>query len=185
MKINEMLQTQNPAAADTPQTAPAITADALVDQLRALTAQIPAVAPMTPQERQDVRNHARTSHEVLKASISVIGADSLISQAIGQQPDGVQELCDESVRWQRAEDELRAMLNGISGANLVRRQRLSALASRAYGIGSQLAKDPEHAALVPHVQEIKRLKAIERRKRPSTTTQNPVPVNEVPVVTKM
>jgi hypothetical protein len=148
-----------------------ISADALIEQLRSLSSQIPAVTPMTPQERQSVRNRARTSHDVLKASISVIGADGLISQAIGQPSDAVQELVDESVRWQRAEDELRAMLNGVAGANLVRRLRLSALAGRACGIGTQLAKDPDHAALVPHVEEVKRLRKVERRKKPATTPQ--------------
>ena len=165
------------AAADTPQPTPGISADALIEQLRTLKSQIPAVTPMTPQERQNVRNRARTSHDVLKASISVIGADGMVSQAIGQPPDAVQELVDESVRWQRAEDELRAMLNGVAGANLVRRERLSALASRACGIGTQLAKDPDHVALVPHVEEVKRLRKLERRKKPATTPQTPAPAD--------
>ena len=166
-----------PTPTETPQPASSISADALIEQLRTLSSQIPAVTPMTPQERQSARNRARTSHDVLKASISVIGADGVIAQAIGLPPDAVQELVDESVRWQRAEDELRAMLNGVAGANLVRRQRLSALAARACGIGMQLATDPEHAAVVPHVEEVKRLRKIERRKKPATTPQTPTPAS--------
>ncbi|HEX7190557.1 MAG TPA: hypothetical protein VF381_03190 [Thermoanaerobaculia bacterium] len=173
--MSNTVPTPNPTPTDTPQPAPGITADALIEQLRSLNSQIPAVTPMTQQERKHMRNRARTSHDVLKASISVIGADGMISQAIGQPPDAVQELVDESVRWQRAEDELRAMLNGVAGANLVRRQRLSALAARACGIGTQLAKDPEHAALVPHVEEVKRLRKIGRRKKPAPTPQTPPP----------
>jgi hypothetical protein len=144
-----------------------ISADALIEELRTLSSQIPAVTPMTAQERQSVRNRGRISHDVLKASISVIGADGFVSQAVGQPPEAVQELVDESVRWQRAEDELRAMLNGVAGANLVRQLRLSDLAARACGIGAQLARNPEHAALVPHVEEVKRLRKIERRKKPA------------------
>jgi len=120
-----------------------------------------------------VRNRGRISHDVLKASISVIVADGFVSQAVGQPPEAVQELVDESVRWKRAEDELRAMLNGVAGANLVRHLRLSDLAARACGIGAQLARNPEHAALVPHVEEVKRLRKIERRKKPATTPQTP------------
>jgi hypothetical protein len=41
VKINEMLQTQIPP----PQTAPGITADALIEQLRSVNSQIPVVAP--------------------------------------------------------------------------------------------------------------------------------------------
>jgi hypothetical protein len=114
---------------------------------------------------------------VLQASISVIGAENLVSQAVGHQSNDVQELCDDSVRWARVEDELRAMLNGVTGANLVRRQRLSAVANRAYGIGSQLSKDPEYAALVPHVEEVKRLRKLQRRKKPATTPQTPSPAD--------
>ena len=174
--MSNTVPTPNPTPTGTPQPA-TISADALIDQLRILNSQIPAVTPMTQAERASVRNRARTSHDVLKASISVIGADGLISQAVGQPPDAVQELVDESVRWQRAEDEIRAMLNGVAGANLVRRQRLSALSARACGIGMQLAKDPEHAALVPHVEEVKRLRKIERRKKPATTPQTPAPAD--------
>lgn len=39
-------------------------------------------------------------------------------------------------------------------------------------IGTQLARDPAKAALVPHVEEIKRLKGMVRRKKP---VQTPTP----------
>jgi hypothetical protein len=65
------------------------------------------------------------------------------------------------------------MLNGITGANLIRRQRLAFIIERAYGVGSQLALDPEHAGLVPHVQEIKRLRKLQRRKKPSPAAPAP------------
>jgi hypothetical protein len=71
----------------------------------------------------------------------------------------------EANRWTAAEDELRTMLNGIAGANLIRRQRVAAVAAQAYSIGAQLARDPAHAVLVPHVQEIRRLKSFKRRKK--------------------
>ena len=170
-------------AADTPQQTPTISADALIEQLRSLNSQIPSVTPMTAAERQDARNHARASHTVVQASISIVGAADLVSQAIGHQADDVQALCDDSVHWQRVEDELRAMLNGVTGANLIRRLRLSVLANRAYGIGSQLARDPEHSALVPHVEEVKRLKKVERRKKPAPAPKTPAPGTTVPVVT--
>ncbi|HEX3583557.1 MAG TPA: hypothetical protein VH087_17450 [Thermoanaerobaculia bacterium] len=165
----------NAAAADTPQAPSTLTAEALIEQLRSLNGQIPAVTPMTAQERRFAREASRTSQPVLKASISVIGAENLVSQVVGHQPNEVQDLCDDSVRWSRVEDELRAMLNGVTGANLVRRQRLSVIANRAYGVGSQLAKSPEYASLVPHVEEVKRLRKLERRKKPAATPQTPSP----------
>jgi hypothetical protein len=91
-------------------------------------------------------------------------------------------LCDDSNRWAVVEDELRALLNGVSSANLVRRQQLAAIADTAYGVGQQLARYPEHAALFPHVAEVKRLKNLGRRKKATTTPQTPAP--NVPVTPK-
>ena len=48
---------------------------------------------------------------------------------------------------------------------LVRRQRATVIAIQAYAIGQQLVRNPENAVLVPHVQEVKRMKATRRRKK--------------------
>jgi hypothetical protein len=67
---------------------------------------------------------------------------------------------------------LRKMLNG---ANLIRRLRVDLIAAQAYTIGSQLARDPANALLVPYVQEIKRLKRFSRRKKAATAPRSPAP----------
>ncbi|HXA17250.1 MAG TPA: hypothetical protein VN380_09675 [Thermoanaerobaculia bacterium] len=89
----------------------------------------------------------------------------------------MRQLYDEANRWTAAEDELRSMLNGVAGANLIRRQRIAIVAG-AYSIGTQLARDPAHAVLVPHVLEVKRLKSFSRRKKAAPapgTPQSPAP----------
>jgi hypothetical protein len=175
------------AAADTPQPAPALAPEAAVEQLRVMRGQIAEVAPLTPAQRKTLRNHGRTSNPILQASINVIGALDNVAQAVGQPAEEVRQLVDEANRWTAVEDELRAMLNGVAGANLIRRQRIALVAAQAYTIGSQLARDPAHAVLVPHVQEIKRLKSFKRRKKASQapgtptspapgTSQSPAPV---------
>ena len=168
---------QSPAAADTPQQTPAVTPEGIIQQLRAVNAQIPEVSPLTTQQREVLRKqgHIAKNGEIVQTSISMIGAADLVSQAVGQSADDVHVMCDESGRWEQVEDELRVMLNGISSSNLIRRQKIAVIAERAYGVGSQLARDPEHAVLVPHVQEIKRLKKIARRKKPAATPQTPNP----------
>jgi hypothetical protein len=67
------------------------------------------------------------------------------------------------------------MFSGIAGANLVRRQRVALLAGRAFNISTQLARDPAHAVLVPHVQEINRLKSFKRRKKAAPAPGTPPP----------
>ena len=106
-----------------------------------------------------------------------------VSQAAGQPSDRVYQLCDESNRWTAVEDELRGMLNGVAGANLIRRQRIALITAQAYTIGSQLARDPANAVLVPHVEEIKRLKSFARRKKAAHapgTPQSPAPGTPAP-----
>jgi hypothetical protein len=98
-----------------------------------------------------------------------------VSQAIGQPLDEVRQLQDESLRWDAVADEARAFLKGIEGANLNRRQRLALIATQAYAIGSQLAKDPAKAVLLPHVEEVKRLKGVSRRKKATQAPQTPAP----------
>src|SRR5262245_58556591 len=164
-----------------------LTPEALVDQLRAMRAQIAEVTPLTPEQRISLQRLARTSNPILQASINVIGAPENVAQAIGQPAAEVRQLHAEANRWTAVEDELRAMLSGIAGANLLRRQRVALIAGQAAGIGAQLVRDPAHAALVPHVQEIKRLRGFARRKKaepepdtppspaPGTTPSEPPP----------
>jgi hypothetical protein len=149
--------------------------EAVVEQLRALRAQIGEVTPLTTAERQLLRRRSKTSNPVLQASINMIGAHDLVSLAVAQPADGVRRLDDEANRWTAVEDELRTMLEGVTGANLVRRQRVVLIAGQAYNIGAQLARDPANAVLRPHVEEIKRLKRVIRRKRAGEATQSPSP----------
>jgi hypothetical protein len=152
--------------------------EVIVDHLRALRAQMVTVTPLSAAERQQLRGRSRTSNPILQASINVIGAHDAVSQAVAQPADGVRRLYDEANRWTAVADELRTMLEGVLGANLVRRQRLSLIAAQAYNIGTQLARDPANAVLLPHVQEIKRLKSFARRKKPGDPKQSPPPKTE-------
>jgi hypothetical protein len=162
--MNTKQETTNPAAAaELPPTVSTVTPEAVLLQLRGV--QLGEVAPLTNAQRKTLRGQARTVNQVLQASINVIGALDNVAQAVGQKPDDVRQMTDESNRWTAVEDELRTMLNGVAGANLIRRQRIALIAGQSYSIGVQLARDPANAVLVPHVQEIKRLKSFTRRKK--------------------
>ena len=151
-----------------------LTPQEVADQLRAIRARIADVTPLTADQREAVRGLARTvTNEILQASITTIGAAGLVQQAVGQQPEDVRALYDESNRWNEAEGELRTMLKGIAGANLIRRQRLALIIKQTYGVSSQLANDPAHSALVPQVEEIKRLKRLARGKKTKPAPQTP------------
>jgi hypothetical protein len=161
-------------AADTPQPTTPLAPEAIVDQLRGIRSQIAEVTPLNAQQRASVRNRILASNEVMQASINAIGASPIVSNAVGQAED-VRGLQEESNRWTAVEDELRGLLSGIAGANLIRRQRLSVIAGQTFAISKQLVRDPANAQLVPHVEEIKRLKSFALRKKPSHAPETPAP----------
>jgi hypothetical protein len=175
-----------PAAAEIPQPAPTLSPEAVVEQLRAIRAQIGVVTPLTVEQRKILQDRGgRTSNPVLQASINVLGAMDGISQVIGQPVGDVRQMHDEANRWTAVEDELRAMLSGVAGANLVRRQRVALIAAQAVGIGAQLTRDPANAQLLPHVHEVRRLKKAARRKKPAPPDSSPhPPVPETPKSSK-
>jgi hypothetical protein len=169
--------TKTVAPAALPQEASTVTPEAVLLQLRGV--QLGEVAPLTNAQRKTLRGQTRTANQVLQAQINVIGALDNVAQAVGQKPDDVRQMTDEANRWTAVEDELRTMLNGVAGANLIRRQRIALIAGQSYSIGAQLARDPANAVLVPHVQEIKRLKSFARRKKAAPapkSSQSPAPV---------
>ena len=169
------MATQNPRNIKAAEALPTLEPEAVVEQLRAIRAQLGEVTPLTRSERQLLLRQAKTSNPVLQASINMIGAHDQVSLAVAQPADGVRRMYDEANRWTAAEDELRALFEGVAGANLVRRQRIALIAGQAYNIGTQLARDPANAVLRPHVEEIKRLKRSTRRKKTAEATQSPSP----------
>ncbi|HEX3070001.1 MAG TPA: hypothetical protein VHX14_15645 [Thermoanaerobaculia bacterium] len=158
-------------------TTQALPPEDVVTQLRVLLQQIGEVTPLTKQQRTALRAHAALPNGVVQASINVLGASASVQQALGQPADDVRQLAEDANRWTAVEDELRSMLKGIAGANLIRRQRVGLVSVQAYVISQQLARDPRNASLLPHVQEIKRLRSLVRRKKPATPApqQPPAP----------
>jgi hypothetical protein len=153
-----------------------LTPDEVMAQMRTMRSQIEEVAPLSKEQRRLLKQRLRTQPKsVVEASINVLGVLDNVSQAIGQPLDEVRQLQDDSIRWEAVADEVRAFLNGIEGGNLNRRQQLALIATQAYSIGTQLAKDPAKAVLVPHVEEVKRLKAVSRRKKATQAPQTPAP----------
>ena len=167
--------TEHNATTAVPNIAP-LTPEDVIEQLRILQSQIENVAPLSQEQRtllkQRVRLHTKP---VLDASINVIGVLDNVSQAIGQPLDDVRQLQDDLLRWDAVVDEARAFLKGVEGGTLIRRQRLTLIATQAYAIGTQLAKDPAKAVLLPHVEEVKRLKRVSRRKKAAEGPNPPAP----------
>lgn len=150
-----------------------LTPEQVVEQLRLVQQQIAEVEPLSKEERRIARRRGRLSNPVVQESISMISRSDVVAKGVGSEAEGVRQLVDETNRWTAVESELRAMLKGIADANILRRQRTSVIATKAYLIGAQLARDPGDPMLLPHVDEIKRLRALDRRKRTAKSPQTP------------
>ncbi|HEX3532777.1 MAG TPA: hypothetical protein VHT23_01055 [Gemmatimonadaceae bacterium] len=160
-----------------------LTPEAVIEQLRTMQSQIEEVAPLSKEQRAALKARLRLQKApIVDASINVMGVLGNVSQAIGQPLDDVRQVQTDAIRWDAVIDETKAFLKNIEGGNLVRRQRLALIGTQAYQIGTQLAKDPANAVLVPHVEEVKRLKSAARRKKAAPETPQP-PASTTPPVT--
>jgi hypothetical protein len=179
--LNNSSTTPN-AAADTPQPQTALTPDAAIAQIRAMRAQLPEVATLTAKQRAALRNSSQTSEPIVQASLNVIGVLDVVESALGQPLDNVRALQQEAILWKAVEGEARSLVAGIAGANAMRRHTLATIGAQAYAISSQVAKVPENEVLISHVEEIKRLKRIARRRQPATPApqQRPAPSTTTP-----
>lgn len=175
MNTQEQTPIQSTPAAENPQPASVLGPEAVVERLRALRSEMGELTPLSTEQRRALSPRTRTSNSEQQASINIIGALEIVSQSVGQPAGDVRQMVEEANRWTAVEDELRVLLNGVSGANLVRRRRIEFLTRQAANIGSQLARDPAHAVLVPHVQEIRRLRKFSRRKKAATAPETPQP----------
>jgi hypothetical protein len=167
------VQTPNNAAVEA-EAPPALSPEDVVAQLRNLRQHIGEMTPLTQQQRKGL-THATLPNSVVQASINALGASADLQQALGHPADDVRQMAEDANRWTAVEDELRGMLKGIAGTNVIRRQRVGLLSVQAYVISQQLARDPKNASLLPHVQEIKRLRGLGRRKKPANPAPQPSP----------
>jgi hypothetical protein len=167
-------KTQQRAAADTPPPV-MLTPDEAVAQIRAMKAQLPNITSLTKQERDFLRNSARIPDSAIQASISVLDASDGVAHVVAQ-PADVRQMYEDNGHWATFENELKAMLQSVADANIVRRQRTRVIAVQAYQVGQQLSRTPGNEALEIHVKEVKRLRAAGRRKKPAPQTpQTPAP----------
>ena len=142
-----------------------LTPEAAIEQIRSFRAQIPAVAMLTAEQRKLLRNTSQTAEPIVQSSLNCIGVSSVVSTAVGQPIERVRRLQKEAILWKAVEAEARNLVAGLAGANALRRDQLALLGVHAYAIATQAARVPENEVLVSHVEEIKRLKRMARRKK--------------------
>ena len=141
------------------------TPESVIEELRAIRAEFTEIKALTFAERRELRNKMRMSEASLQQSIAVIRTSDMVAQVVGRSAEEVVEMFLIRQRWAAVESELRSLLNGISSANLMRRYELELIAARAYAIAVQLARDPKNEILISPVEEMQRLRKLDRRRK--------------------
>jgi hypothetical protein len=179
MSKNRVVNSKTASEAETQPQPVKLDPEVIVEQIRLLRSQMEEVTPLTPAQKRILREQARKQPEaVVAGAINVLGALDNVALAVGQHPEDVRQLQGDWNRWTAVAGELRALLDGVEGGNLVRRQRLALISAQAYSIGTQLARDPANSVLLPHIQEVKRLKRFSKRRKAAESAQPSTPDTE-------
>ena len=150
----------------------------IIQQLRTLQQHVPDYAPLPTVAAGSLQAVASVSDDMVQAGISALGASTSLSSALGHDSETTRLERDDISRWRAVEDELRTTLQGVTAGNLKRRHRLGLTTLQTYSIARQLIRHPQHANLIPHVNTMRRLNKMGRRKletTPETPTPNPNP----------
>lgn len=139
--------------------------EAITDELRKLREQMPPYSQLTTQDGPPMRAAANVDPRFVIAAIFAAEASPYIQGALGRTPESLRQELDEAARWAAVENEMRTMLKSLVATNLARRHRLGLTALQTYSISRQLVRQPEHADLLPHVSEMKRLNKFGRTRK--------------------
>jgi hypothetical protein len=172
---NAVKQNNGAAAAD----GQSVTPEAIVETLRALREQIPEYVQLAPADAKSIQPIANLHPDFAQAAINAIGASPLVQAVVGQTPEALQQDAESAARWSKVEDELLAMLKGVSYANLTRRNRIGEAALTAYAVSKKLVRSPEHAALLPHLALMRKANRFGRNQQPKVPpAPAPTPTSE-------
>jgi len=157
-----------------------LTPEQLVEQLRILRQHIPDFGPLDVPDAVSLRRSASVRDEIIQAAANVAGASTEVSIAIGRNAEDMRAERLDIGRWKAVEDELWVMYKGVSSANLVRRHRLGTASLQAYFITQQLVRQREHAHLLPHLAEMRRVSKFGGRRRPVLVVEPPLTATPAP-----
>src|SRR5256885_11429524 len=82
-----------------------LSAQQVLDQLRALQQQLPDIAPLTKEERALVRRQGKLPAHIVEATISVIDNSDPVQSAIGQPAEDVKQFVSDNADWRSVEDQ--------------------------------------------------------------------------------
>src|ERR1700682_2196887 len=131
MNTQDVVSTQTPVTAPDP-TPVLLTPDAVLAQLMALRQQIPDFTQLQIPDAQTLRSAANVGPVFVRTAIDTVRNSDKVQSALGRTPDDLQREALAADKWWSVEAELRALLKGVSAANLLRRHKVGTAALPAY-----------------------------------------------------
>jgi len=162
-------------AATAAATDPAVTPESVVEQLRALRAQIPNYAQLPVSTAQELRSVSSVHPEFAQAAIHAVSASPTVEATVGQSADDLQTAAEMADRWTMVRDELKVTLEGVASAVLTMKHSIGLSALLTYTVCKKLVKSPEHAGLLPHVALMRKTNRFGRTRKTSPQPQAPAP----------
>ena len=177
--VNQNAVNQSNAAAAAQD--PAVTPESVVEQLRALRAQIPNYVQLPIPEARTLRPASSVNQEFTQSAIHAVGASPTLVATVGQTAEELQIAAETAARWSMVRDELKATLDGVSSAVLTMKHNLGQSVLLTYTVSKKLVKVPQHADLLPHVANMRKTIRLARTRKakpqqPQTPAPAPAPV---------
>lgn len=151
------------------------TPEQLIVQLRAVRQLIPENVPIPTALALGRSRVASVGSDFVDATTNAVSASPALEGALGRSAGDIRLVADETVRWAAVEEEVRSLLQAIVALNTERRHRVGLTALQTYSIARQLVRQPEHAALRPHVERMARTNKFGRRRRAAPSQPAPAP----------
>jgi hypothetical protein len=152
-----------------------ITPAAIVEQVRAMRASIPDFQQLPTPKSRKLRNVARIHPDFVQSAINTVGVFTGVETVLGRTHGELTQEVIDVAAWSAAEEEIRALLEGVMAANLVRRHRLGLVALQTYAISRRMAADGTQSGLLSHVQEMKRLNRLGKARTKASPKPQPQP----------
>src|SRR5436305_15146850 len=160
--------------ATTPATSHKDAAAAIIDEIRGLKDRIPHfVIPQSRADRQRLGRVASLPPEFIDLTSMATRNNEDLARGGNSGPDETEDLNRYAEAYGPLADELEAMALFVRHSVRVAKSQSGSNALMTYAMAKRLAKRPETASLVPHVQDMRRALASPRRK--TKAKQPPVP----------
>ena len=99
---------------------------------------------------------ARLKMDFIRAAFIAIAASEQLRIAIGRTPEELRSDEDFISEWTAVADEVRALLNEVESAIMLRRHRMGLIALQTFQMTRQLVRDSSNANLLTHLEAMDR-----------------------------